>query len=331
MARKSRKNCKAVTESAVNSVVPKYQTGIYVRLSVENNGSKKKDSIENQIAFLKAFIEKRAEEFELIRIYIDNGTTGTNFERENWNLLLKDIKGGAVNCIIVKDFSRIGRNYIEVGNYLEKIFPFLGVRVVSVNDGFDSKNQSFQNDMLMNSLINIVNEYYARDISKKITQAKKTMQRKGEFASGVLPYGYKKCETDCKKLEADPECADVVRKIFSWRVSGKGCGQIANYLNELALPSPGQYRYMNGCNTFKRSQDTKWKSKHIAGILKNPVYLGHMVQGKTRRSYFEQNGKLRFLPKEDWIVVENTHQALISQEQFDIAAGLAKIRDAGNG
>lgn len=181
MARKSRKNCKAVTESAVNSVVPKYQTGIYVRLSVENNGSKKKDSIENQIAFLKAFIEKRAEEFELIRIYIDNGTTGTNFERENWNLLLKDIKGGAVNCIIVKDFSRIGRNYIEVGNYLEKIFPFLGVRVVSVNDGFDSKNQSFQNDMLMNSLINIVNEYYARDISKKLHRPKKQCREKGNL------------------------------------------------------------------------------------------------------------------------------------------------------
>ena len=151
------------------------------------------------------------------------------------------------------------------------------------------------------------------------------MQKKGELASGILPYGYKKCKTDSRKLEADSECADIVRKIFSWRAGGKGCGQIAKYLNELALPSPGQYRYMNGCSAFKRSQNTKWKSKHIAGILTNPVYLGHMVQGKTRSSYFEQNGKLRFLPKEDWIIVKNTHQALITQEQFDTASEMARI------
>ncbi len=325
MARKSRKNFNAITEKTSDSVAPKYLTGIYARLSVEDNGYQTKDSIENQIAFLKEFTEKKAEEFELIKIYIDNGTTGTNFERENWNILLDDIKNGVINCIIVKDFSRIGRNYIEVGNYLEKIFPFLDVRVVSINDNFDSKNQSFQSDMLMNSLINIVNEYYARDISKKITQAKRTMQKKGEFVSGVLPYGYKKSEIDRKKLDIDPECADIVQKIFFWRVNGKGCGQIAKYLNELALPSPGHYRYINGYNAFKRSQNTKWKSKHIAGILTNPVYLGHMIQGKTRRSYFEQNGKLRFLPKEDWIIVENTHQALITQEQFDIVAKMAKI------
>lgn len=324
MARKSKKNLNIHADSNADTFIVTYQTGIYVRLSVEDNGYKTKDSIENQIAFLKEFAEAKEDEFHLIQIYVDNGTTGTNFEREKWNALMDDIKSGVINCIIVKDFSRIGRNYIEVGNYLEKIFPFLGVRVVSVNDNFDSKNQCFQSDMLMNSLTNIVNEYYARDISKKVTQTKKIMQKKGECISSILSYGYKKSEADQKKLEIDPECADVVRKIFSWRVSGTGCGQIANYLNELALPSPGQYRYMNGCSSFRRSKDTKWKSKHVAGILTNPVYLGHMVQGKTRCSYFEQNGKLRFLPKEDWIIVENTHQALATQEQFEIAAKMAE-------
>lgn len=324
MARKSRKSFNTITDATVDLAVPKYMTGIYTRLSVEDNGYKTKDSIENQVAFLKEFVEKKEEEFQLVHVYIDNGTTGTNFERENWNVLMDDIKKGTINCIIVKDFSRIGRNYIEVGNYLEKIFPFLGVRVVSINDNFDSKNQSFQSDMLMNSLTNIVNEYYARDISKKITQTKRTMQKNGEYASGVLPYGYKKSEANQKKLEVDSESADIVKKIFSWRVSGKGCVQIANYLNELLLPSPGQYRYMNGYSAFKRCQNTKWKSKHVAGILTNPVYLGHMVQGKTRCSYFEQDGKLRFLPKEDWIIVENTHEALITQEQFDIAAKMAE-------
>lgn len=324
MARKSRKNYNGVMDMPAEPPVPKYLTGIYARLSVADNGYKTKDSIENQVAFLTEFAEKKGDEFRLIHIYIDNGTTGVDFKRKNWNALMEDIKNGRINCILVKDFSRIGRNYIEVGNYLEKIFPLLGVRVISVNDDFDSEKQSFQSGMLMHSLTNIVNEYYARDISKKITQTIRTMQKNGEYASGVFPYGYKKSEEDRKKLEVDSECADIVRKIFFWRVSGKGCGQIANHLNELALPSPGQYRYMNGCNGFKRCRNTKWNAKHVAGILTNPVYLGHMVQGKTQCSYFEKNGELRFLPKEDWIIAENTHQALITQEQFDIAAKMAK-------
>ncbi len=238
--------------------------------------------------------------------------------------MLDDIKTCKIDCVVVKDFSRIGRNYIEVGNYLENIFPFLGVRIVAVNDNFDSKKQSFESSMLMNSLTNIMNEYYARDISKKIIQIKRTMQEKGEFVGGALPYGYKKSDADRKRLVPDPGCAGIVRKIFDWRIGGKGCGQIANYLNELALPSPGLYRYMSGCCAFKRCMNVKWKSKHVASILTNPVYLGHMVQGKTRCSYFEQDGKLRFLPKEDWIIVKDTHKPLVTQEQFDIAAAMAE-------
>lgn len=324
MARKSRKSIHRTADVITSSVIQKSMTGIYVRLSVEDNGNQKKDSIQNQVTLLQEYVEEREEEFQLVHTYIDNGTTGTNFDRENWNLLLQNIKDGKINCIVVKDFSRIGRNYIEVGNYLEKIFPFLGVRIVSVNDCFDSSIQSFQSDMLMNSLTNIVNEYYARDISRKVTQSKKTMQKNGEFISGILPYGYKQSDMDRKKLVADPECEDIVRKIFEWRARGKGCVWIANYLNELALPSPGLYRYLNGNNGFRRSLNTKWKSKHVAGILTNPVYLGHMVQGKTRCSYFEQEGKLRFLPKEDWVIIENMHEPLVTQKLFHIAEEMAE-------
>ena len=321
MARKSRKLTNKTITQTVEHV--KSRAGIYGRLSVEDNGYKTKDSIKNQILYLNEFIERNEAEIQLVDTYIDNGTTGTNFERAEWNRLIGDIKNGIIDCIIVKDFSRIGRNYIEVGNYLEKIFPFLGVRVIAVNENFDSNKQEFENRMLMNSLTNIVNDYYARDISRKITQTKRTMQKKGEYASGVLPYGYKKNDGG-KKFIVDPESACVVKKIFEWRVQGKGCLCIANYLNELAIPSPGMYRYMNGNQSFKRSKDVKWKTKHVAGILTNPTYLGHMVQGKTRCSYFEQNGKLRFLPKEDWILVENTHEPLVTQEQFDIAADMAE-------
>lgn len=330
MARKSRKPGKCV-DIKVPATVPVISlVGIYTRLSIEDNGYESKDSIQNQIAFLKEYVEKQEDGFKLVKIYVDNGTTGTNFDREEWNRMLSDIKAGKINCVVVKDFSRLGRNYIEVGNYLEKVFPFLGVRIIAVNENFDSEKQTFENSMLMNSLTNIVNEYYARDISKKVTQSKRTMQKNGEFVSGVLPYGYmrasgrEKSDKDKKKLVIDPESADVVKKIFEWRLQKKGCTVIANHLNELAIPSPGMYRYMNGNQSFKRSSNVKWKSKHIAGILANPVYLGHMVQGKTRCSYFEKNGKLRFLPKEDWIIVEGTHEPLITQEQFDAVAVMAE-------
>lgn len=324
MARKSRKQNKNVDVMVPANTVVKNYVGIYTRLSIEDNGYDTKDSIQNQIAFLKEYVEGQEDKLQLINVYVDNGTTGTNFDREEWNRMLGDIKSGKINCVVVKDFSRLGRNYIEVGNYLEKIFPFLGTRIIAVNENFDSAMQSFENSMLMNSLTNIVNEYYARDISKKITQTKRTMQRNGECVSGVVPYGYRKSDEDRKKLVADKESADVVKKIFEWRLQKKGCTTIANYLNELAIPSLGMYRYMNGNQSFKRSSNTKWKSKHVAGILTNPVYLGHMVQGKTRCSYFEQDGKLRLLPKEDWIIVEGMHEPLVKQEQFDVAAAMAE-------
>ncbi len=324
MARKSRKQSKNMVFNKSADDFRQNQVGIYARLSVEDNGYGTKDSIQNQVAMLKEYVEMRENEFCLAKIYVDNGTTGTHFDRKEWNRLIEDMKGGMIDCIVVKDFSRLGRNYIEVGNYLEKVFPFLGVRVVAVNENYDSEKVSFENSMLMNSLINIVNEYYARDISRKVTQSIRTMQKMGECASGETAYGYKKSSENGKRLVIDAESANIVKKIFEWRLQKKGCTAIANYLNELALPSPGMYRYMNGNPSFKRSSGARWNTKHVAGILTNPVYLGHMVQGKTRRSYFEQGGKMRILPKENWTVVNNTHESLVTQEQFDIAAGMAK-------
>ncbi len=323
MARKSRKNTNREAVSAGGQDISRSRAGIYARLSVEDNNYKNGDSIQNQVNVLNEYVQRNESEFQLVQAYLDNGTTGTNFDREGWNNLVDDIKAGKIDCVIVKDFSRIGRNYIEVGNYLEKIFPFLGVRVVSINDGFDSKKQSFENNMLMNSLMNIVNEYYARDISKKILQAKKVMQKKGEYTSGVYPYGYKKSDADRRKLEIDTEAASVVKKIFEWRVRGKSCPWIANYLNELAIPSPGLYRFMNGKQSFKKCQNSKWKAEQVSTILRNPVYLGHMVQGKSQASYFRNNGKKQRVPREQWNIVKDTHEPLVSQEQYDIVQGMA--------
>ena len=237
---------------------------------------------------------------------------------------MDDIRSKKVDCILVKDLSRLGHNYIEVGEYVETVFPFLGVRVIAVNDSFVIQKKELGSEIIQVPLTNIVNEYYAKDISKKISSAKQTLRERGEYASGVVPYGYKKCKENRKKLEVDPRCEKVVQIIFEWRVHGKGCGYIAGLLNELCIPPQGQYRFYNGETAFARSANTKWKSKHIAGILKDPVYLGHMVQGKTRCSYFEHNGKARVLPKEEWCVVKNTHLPLVTQEQFDISSSMAE-------
>lgn len=309
MARKSRKQINRI-DFKVESPSYKSLVGIYVRLSAENNGYKTKDSIQNQVAFLKEFIEENKNEFELIQIYIDNGITGVHFERQGWNLLINDIKIGKINCIVVKDLSRIGRNYIEVGDYLERIFPCLGIRVIAINDNFDSSRQSFCDNMIIPSLINIVNEYYSRDISQKVTKVKKVMQKKGEYIGSILPYGYKRSDKDRKKLIPDPKCADIVKKIFEWYIQKQSCTSIAQFLNYLSIPSPN--------STPEKNKNTGWKAKHITKILTNPIYFGHMIQGKTRCSYFEQNRKLRFLPKEDWIIVKNTHTPLVTQKQFEL-------------
>lgn len=324
MARKSRKSEKQPSSGMDNQSLLQCRTGIYVRLSVEDNGGEEKDSIQNQREYLEEYVNRNHDDLQLAQVYVDNGTSGTNFDREGWQKMMDDIKAGEIQCIVVKDFSRMGRNYIEVGNYLEKVFPFLGVRVISVNDSFDSRKQPADGNMLMNSLANIVNDYYAKDISRKVVQARKIMQENGEYTGGVCSYGYKKSDADKRKLCVDPETGVVVKKIFQWRIQGKSNAWIANSLNELAIPSPGLYRYMDGNQAYRKSSNAKWNISHISGILKNPVYLGHLVQGKSKRSYFKENGKKRRLPEKDWIIIKNTHEAFVTQEQFDIVADMAK-------
>ncbi|MCI8286477.1 MAG: recombinase family protein [Lachnospiraceae bacterium] len=324
MARKSRKPSVNPAPVMENNRVLLYRAGIYVRLSVEDNGGDTKDSIQNQTEYLKEYIDREHKDLQLVRIYTDNGTSGTNFDRDGWKHLMEDLKSGEIQCIVVKDFSRIGRNYIEVGNYMEKIFPFLGIRVISVNDSFDSQKKSFHENMLMNSLVNIVNDYYAKDISRKVVQARKIMQKNGEYTGGACPYGYRKSEADKRKLSVDPEAADVVKKIYEWRTQGKSNGWIANALNELAVPSPGLYQFLHGNQAYRRSSLAKWNTAHISGILKNLVYLGHLAQGKSKRSYFRENGTKKRICREDWIISENTHEPLVTQKQFDIVTAMAE-------
>ena len=225
MARKSRVN---PPSSVLVSGEKRYQVALYVRLSVLDGGRKDRDTVRTQELLLRNFIQGKPE-FSLYSVYVDNGQSGVNFERDDWKRLLDDVKQGRVNCIIVKDLSRFGRNYIEAGEYLEKVFPFLGVRFIAVNDQYDSLDSS-ASDYLAVHLKNLINDVYARDISHKICPVLRNMQEQGRYIGSMAAYGYKKSERDRHILEIDPEAAQVVRSIFQWRVMGLKYSQITREL-----------------------------------------------------------------------------------------------------
>lgn len=341
MARKSRIFTKPA-ESVPGDRV--WNTALYVRLSVLDGGKpgrgkpdrdkpggdkpdrnkpigKKSDgdTVKNQQAVLRNFIEGKSC-FSLHSVYVDNGRSGVNFKRGEFERLMGDIKGGLVDCIIVKDLSRLGRSYIETGEYLEQIFPLLGVRVIAVNDGYDSSAPGSA-DSLSVHLKNLVNDIYARDISRKICPVLRVKQERGEFIGTFAPYGYKKAETDRHRLVPDPETAPVVRDIFRWRLEGQTCGEIVQRLQEEGIPSPSQYRYETGIIRDERLGAAVWKTTTVSRILTRQVYLGHMVQGKRRASLWEGK-KQTEQPVKRWLVVEGTHDPLVDEDTFYLVQSL---------
>lgn len=221
-----------------------YSTGAYVRLSVLDGPQCDSDSIENQEALVRAYVESDPS-LSLFSVYSDNGETGVDFERDDFERLLDDIRAGKVDCVIVKDLSRFGRNYIEAGEYLEKIFPFMGVRFIAVNDGYDSIDPAASDSLSMH-LKNLVNDVYARDISQKICPVLQEKQERGEFIGNWAAYGYLKSAEDKHRLVVDEETAPVVRDIFQWRLIGMDYQEIAKRLTELGIPSPSRYRFEKG-------------------------------------------------------------------------------------
>ncbi len=291
-----------------------YHVALYVRLSILDGGHKDSDTAETQELLLRHFIEGKPY-FSLFSVYTDNGKSGVNFERSGFERMMEDVKRGLVNCIIVKDLSRFGRNYIEAGEYLEKVFPFLGVRFIAVNDGIDTDDPaSF--DSLSLHLKNLVNEMYARDISAKISTVLRGKQERGEFIGTLAAYGYQKSEKDKHKLVIDEKTAPVVRDIFSWRLAGFSYGDIIRRLAAQGIPSPCQYRYMTGSIYNERLSNVPWRIGTVRRIVANPVYLGHTVQGKSRES-LSQGQKRKYFPEEEWIIVKNTHEAIIDPSVFN--------------
>ena len=307
MARKSRKN----NDTAVLPYVGSLKAGIYVRLSNEDNGGKGQDSIYNQMEQLQEFVEK-AFGTESCSVYVDNGWTGTDFERPEWERMMRDAREGSVNCIVVKDLSRFARNYLEAGEYLEKIFPFLGIRFIAVNDRYDSSGEVFPDKEMTTEFKNLANDYYSKDISKKVLSAFQAKKRQGEFIGNKAPYGYLLKENH---FVIDETAAEVVRRIFAMKRQGSSFYEIAKILNEEGIASPSRYAGERGEKKYRNSMNVLWQPQAVSRIVYNRVYTGDLVQGKNNRSIFsaERQGLRN---EEDWLVLENSHPAIVERDIF---------------
>lgn len=293
----------------------KFKTGLYLRISREDGDDKhESNSITNQRNMLKQYIELNKEEFDLVDIYIDENYTGLNFDRPNFKRLIKDIKDGIVNCIICKDLSRFGRDYIETGRYLEKIFPQYGVRFIAINDNIDSFKQEY--DILL-PVKNVLNQHYAKDISNKVRTSIETKQKSGDFIGAFASYGYLKNPKNHNKLIIDEYAAQVVRRIFKLYLEGNGKVKIARILNEDGILCPSEYKAQIGMkyrNGKKIGKTTYWTYATIHRMLSNEMYIGNMVQGKTK---IIMKSKPRNISKDEWKIVKNTHPPIIDKETWD--------------
>jgi DNA invertase Pin-like site-specific DNA recombinase len=301
----------------------KWRAAIYIRLSKEDGDKEESDSIVNQ----KILLEDYADNCELAihDVYIDDGYTGTNFERPDFKRMMDDIKAKLVNCVIVKDLSRFGRNYIEVGNYIEQIFPFMDVRFISVNDTLDSYKNPAQLNNIIVPFKNLMNDEYSRDISIKIRSSLKAKKKRGEFIGSFAPYGYLKDPQNKNKLIIDEETAPVVKNIFEWYNQGLGKTTIAKKLNGLGVPNPTFHKKNLGLNyqlpKSGKFDNPLWGYSSVARILQNEVYIGNLVQSKHQiKSYKIQ--KLVKTKREDWDIVENTHEPIIDIDTWNKTRGL---------
>ena len=337
MARKKRLNTAAVlgAESVIASAIPDepvqgFRTAAYVRLSMEDSGKLDGYSLQNQKDLLMSFINDH-NDLHLYKMYVDNGYTGTQFERPAFDEMMQDMKSGLINCIVVKDLSRLGRNYLEAGNYLEQIFPFFKVRFISITDGYDSISPDFTDEALIIPLKNIINEGYAKDISVKVSSAIATRKRQGKFMGKVPLYGYLKDPDDKNHLVIDPEASLIVQRVFQMKLDGVSLGLIAKQMNEEGVPCPSKYFVLKGLSKETKYLNSFWDRNTAKRMLTNRMYLGCIVYGKSVRS-FAKGIKEHTVPEEKWKIVEGTHEPLITVEDFEKVQALLEesSREAKN-
>lgn len=327
MARKSRKPSvfgTLDTAAQAKAEMKLYRTAVYARLSVEDSKNPDCDTIENQLSLVRNYVESKPYLRQTAE-YIDNGVSGTRFDRPEFMRMVADMRAGEIDCIVVKDLSRLGRNYLEAGDYLEKIFPFFGVRFIAVTDGYDSINPNTAEDGLIVPLKNLINEAYAKDMSKKISTAIDIKQRQGKFVGSRAAYGYMKSPEDKNQLIVDREVSGIVVRIFECKARGMGNASIAKMLNEEGTASPMRYKYEKGLTKNKRYAESLWNDGTIAAMIVNPVYIGDMEQGIQKEAMYM--GIRKHKPqKSGRIYVEGTHEPILSRELFDRVQELVEER-----
>ncbi len=292
-------------------------TALYCRLSQDDMLQGESNSITNQKAILKKYADDNG--FGNTVYYVDDGVSGTTFERDGFKAMMADVEAGKVGTVITKDLSRLGRDYLKTGELIEMVFPDYDVRYIAINDGVDT----FKSENELMAFKNIFNDWYARDTSKKIRAVFKAKGQSGKHLSNPI-YGYKYSETDKNLWVIDDEAAEVVRKIFHLCIDGYGPAQIARILTEEGIPTPTAYALSQGRdNGHKNANLNRWGMETISGILEKPEYAGHTVNFRTHvKSY--KNKKRVDNPKEDWLIFENTHEAIITQQEFDLVQELRK-------
>lgn len=296
-----------------------YKAATYLRLSREDGDKFESNSIKNQRDLIRFYLKDK-KDIVVAHEKIDDGYSGVTFERPAFKELIEEVKTGTINCIIVKDLSRFGRNYIETGRYIEQIFPFLGVRFIAINDNIDTAQDASQTDCILIPFKNLMNDAYSRDISIKSRSQLKIRQACGDFVGAFPVYGYTRAQEDKHKLVVDQEAAQVVKDIFAMRMAGYNNSYIAKYLNQIGVPSPVEYKKLHDSkyNTpFKLNPRAKWLPMAVDRILKNEIYTGIMLQGKETTLSYKIKKRIRN-SKEDWIRVEHTHEAIIPKKDFDV-------------
>lgn len=300
-----------------------YNVGIYCRLSNDDERDGESVSIENQKLLLQNYVRQRGwNEYDT---YCDDGYSGTNFERPAVKRLIEDAKAKKINVILVKDLSRFGRNYIEFGQYTDYLFPSLGCRFIALNNGIDTENNNGSTDVMC--FLNLFNEFYSRDTSKKVKAVKRACAESGKFMGTYPAYGYLRDPMDKHHLIIDEETAPTVRRIFAMRASGMGYRAIAITLNEEGILPPGALYYQRKGQSDPRKVNHQWAETTVKSLIRKEVYIGNMVQGKTGTLSYKSR-KLISKPEEEWIRVENTHEPIISREIWDTCVSLdqKKIR-----
>lgn len=302
----------------LNLAYEQFKVGMYIRLSREDGDKQESESIGNQRKIIKRFLEENNLKF--VDEYVDDGVSGTTFDRKGFNRLIQDIEQKRINMVVTKDLSRLGRDYIKTGYYLENYFPEKSVRYVAILDGIDTYLDSTNNDI--SPFKAIMNDMYAKDISKKIKSVFREKQKSGQFLGSIPPYGYKLSKTEKGKLVIDEYSADIVREIFQMYSNGHGSIDIMNYLNKKEILNPSSYRKTN----YKKKKSSEWNQITILAILKNQAYIGNTVQNKRRKISYKSK-KVIDNPKESWIIVENTHEPIIDKEIFERVKLMLEAKD----